>query len=384
MRGHLQSLVFGKTKLPDKSFAKSLIFQDLAELVLPTSTLIDPENTNVEAPHDDRFQIAQKMEHFAKDVSEPYYDLLRTLNMNRSRTRRMLCHTILDWDVLQLDLEDLDVELRRFTHEQPVVDGGSGESLWAFPLSSWAHYLKLRQMEWIVQLGAELGVYQTTELVGVYWYLRYLADVRLKHLQRIYGFLDVRGDSAAFQHSAAIARFSMIEASATACLAEALSLLYQACVHLSLLPSIPPDAYSSDELRHQLRLRPFLSLCHPPVPPPDMFPSATPPTLEPAALRESVLAKLDRVDASARTARVAWDKVLKAEPEVAQCVGCEDAWRVGIKNVLKSAIAVGVASAGLRKWVSDGGKGSGRDMKVEVGEGLYHAWWIIPRTVAGK
>jgi len=43
--------------------------------------------------------------------------------------------------------------------------------MFSFPLSSWAYYHKLRQMEWIVQLGFELEVYQPDELAGMYWFV---------------------------------------------------------------------------------------------------------------------------------------------------------------------------------------------------------------------
>ena len=55
--------------------------------------------------------------------------------------------------------------------EAPIHDPNSGEDLWSFPLSSWAYYHKLHQMEWIVQLGFELEIYQTEELAGMYWYV---------------------------------------------------------------------------------------------------------------------------------------------------------------------------------------------------------------------
>ena len=94
--------------------------------------------------------------------------MFRTLCMNRSRLRRMLCHLVLDWDGIQYDAENLDADLRRYTGEQPIREGS--EDLWSFPLSSWAYLHKLQQLAWIVQMGFELDVYQTDELGGMYWY----------------------------------------------------------------------------------------------------------------------------------------------------------------------------------------------------------------------
>ena len=65
--------------------------------------------------------------------------------------------------------EDIDIELRQYTMEKPILDDRlSDEPIFSFPLSSWAYYHKLQQMEWIVQLGFELEVYQDDELAGMY------------------------------------------------------------------------------------------------------------------------------------------------------------------------------------------------------------------------
>ena len=80
----------------------------------------------------------------------------------------MLCHLVVDWDYIQGEAEGLDVELRKFTHEEPIRE--DGQELWAFPLSSWAYYHKLQQLMWIVQMGFELEIYQVDELGGMYWY----------------------------------------------------------------------------------------------------------------------------------------------------------------------------------------------------------------------
>ena len=66
--------------------------------------------------------------------------------------------------------ETLDIELREFTDERPIVDSKTpGGDIWSFPLSSWAYYHKLRQMEWTVSLGFELDIYRVDELGGMYW-----------------------------------------------------------------------------------------------------------------------------------------------------------------------------------------------------------------------
>lgn len=41
---------------------KQLIYDDLEEIVLPDDSLLDPANSDVEAPYDSRFRIAKLMD----------------------------------------------------------------------------------------------------------------------------------------------------------------------------------------------------------------------------------------------------------------------------------------------------------------------------------
>lgn len=47
-----------------------LIYDDLAEIVLPADILLDPANGNVEAPHDPRFQMAKEMSGFVLRIGD--------------------------------------------------------------------------------------------------------------------------------------------------------------------------------------------------------------------------------------------------------------------------------------------------------------------------
>src|SRR5208282_1503794 len=109
----------------------------------------DPKNDDIEVPRDPRFNMAKRMETFRERAAHSYLDILRTLCQNRCRTRRDLTHTIVEGEKLQLDAEELDLELREFTREHPVLEESiSPEPIYSFPLSSWAYFYKLRQMEW--------------------------------------------------------------------------------------------------------------------------------------------------------------------------------------------------------------------------------------------
>ena len=94
---------------------------------------------------------------------------------------------------------------------------------------------------------------------------------------------------------------------------------------------------------------------------------------------------LDAADEAMKSARKDWESISKANAEVARCVGCEDWWKTGVKNVLRACIAGNIAVATARKAIINVGNQNVTDfLEVEVarsGTG-YHPWWIIPRVVA--
>ncbi len=77
---------------------------------------------------------------------------------------------VMVFDLIDSQAEAFDTDLRVNTNEIPMK-GDTYEELWSYPLSSWAYYHLLHQMEWIVQLGFELDIYQLDELAGMYWYI---------------------------------------------------------------------------------------------------------------------------------------------------------------------------------------------------------------------
>lgn len=54
---------------------------------------------------------------------------------------------------------------------------------------TWTYYHKLRQVEWVVQLGFEQEIYQPDELVGMYWWLSQIASSRYTVLEHILPFM---------------------------------------------------------------------------------------------------------------------------------------------------------------------------------------------------
>lgn len=326
--------------------------------------------------------------------------------MNRSRLRRMLCHLILDWDSIQFEAETIDTNLRAYTHEIPIQE--PHEDLYAFPLSSWAFYLKLQQLAWIIQMGFELDIYAVNEIGGLYWYLSHLTTALVQHFDRIRSFVVHKlalmqkngplttSQRASFRRCLNTIDAEKAEAEATRSFASGLSGLYAALAHLDMIPGPSKHMpYSHPELRYLLRIRPFLSISLPEVPSyddyisiveipnpvssppfPDKSPAAKPKRSAPPPQRQQqrrnerltqALTVLDRADRAIKSARTEWDVVAKFPADKARCENCEGWWRAGKRDVLRSCIVAGICLARVRKVVAaamddhggEGGKGEG-------------------------
>ncbi|OJD12407.1 hypothetical protein AJ78_06998 [Emergomyces pasteurianus Ep9510] len=315
IRSLVQSLLVHDMEILGSVEVKDFFYDGLAELVLPCSQLLDRKNEEVEAPSNSRFQIAKHMDNFVTRAAQAFVDTYRTACLNRCRVRRTLCHTIADWDVLQAEAEDFDVHLRTLTLEPPIILHGN-EPTYSYPLSSWVYHEKLRQLRLILQLGFELSIYSPEEIPKMYWYLSHICSTHLAHLDRIRSCVlaakkktaplpsetqtqqkteantKTTTKTAIEQHQQAFHKaFSLIDRLTTELItidafAIALHALYVLLARYHLLPSTylassssSPSAqtrkqrssYSSDRLRYELRMKPFLNVSLPELVPFDTF-----------------------------------------------------------------------------------------------------------------
>jgi N-alpha-acetyltransferase 35, NatC auxiliary subunit len=371
----LQSFIWDDMVFVGNKSIRNVLDDDFSIMVLPCSQLLDRANDDVEAPVDPRFTVSKTMERFRQNAAQPFLDLLRTLCQNRCRVRRMLVHVVTSWDSLQVTADEADQTLQTAMKEQPVLLSAIGEDPtegYGLPLSSWTYFHKLRQMEWMVQLGFELEVYQPDELAGMYWYLNHLAKQRAQHVERIKSFLISAINSArrpnmptnpAFIPSLAFVRLAILDAAVTWELADALSCLYT-CLRRSNLAAVPDRPYSTDELRHELRMRPWSAVGIPELPSSDHFREGAE---QPGAPTLEVLGYAAKAVAGARRG---FETLAKLSAEESFSVGCHARWVQAAKDGLKSSIAAGIAVAAL-VVIPKPGK-------------AYHAWWIVPSITAAK
>ncbi|KAI0107049.1 Mak10 subunit, NatC N-terminal acetyltransferase-domain-containing protein [Nemania sp. FL0031] len=412
IRTILQNLLFKDMVVLGRFSIRQLLDHDVSLSVLPCGPHFDRSFDDIELPIDPRHRVASSMEVFRQRVADPYLDLLRILCQNRCRARRILCHQIQEWDLLEADVGEIEERLQEPLNaiSQGAYQGNEPPYL---PLSSWVYLCRLRQMEWIVQLGFELRVYQPDELAGMYYFLKRLASLRAQHTdqvkqttalreKRAKQHLKLRDDEPLpadaaheFRRSKTHLRLTMLDAACTWEFADGLSLLHIALLRLGLVKP-PPRPYSTDALRYELRMRPFARVSYPHLPTYDEFKAQTelPDMPTPEVLRVAA--------AAVAAARKGFEACvhLKQEEAFAINAAAHARWVGNVKDCLRSTIAAGVAISTLKRAYERAvegveGEGKGEDaagaggvdyaellnLKVEIpepGDG-YHDWWIVPR-----
>ncbi|UNI20121.1 N-alpha-acetyltransferase, non-catalitic subunit, variant 2 [Purpureocillium takamizusanense] len=395
VRTLLQTFLFNAMEILGSMSIRQLLDDDFSIISMPASPLLDRGNDEIEVVQDPRFAMSQQMEFFRQRAAQPFLDILRTACQNRSRVRRTLCHTIREWESLQVEAEEIDQVLQVKTKETPLVHRPSMSAppveSYALPLSSWTYLYKLRQMEWIVQLGFELEVYQPDELGGMYWYLNYLSKSRLQHSERIKGFIvhkteearsqpapmaDANADEQ-LQRSLAYTRLSLLDAAVTWELADALCCVYAVLGRLGLVKP-PPRPYSNDELRYDLRMKPFVAVGFPALPNFHQFTAGV-------AQSESTLQELlEYAERAVAGAKRGFEALSKLSAKESFSVGSHDRWAASVKGALRSTIATGIAVSSVQKALSkQAAEGSHLGIKAEVPtpDKAYHEWWIVPKIV---
>ena len=383
----LDEQMLGRTPLHDT------IVEDLQATVLPASVLLDSTMTPtvIDAPSNPHYQVNSQMTQFITKISIPFQNQYRSFALNRSRVRRNLCHAAIEWDNIQAEAEEIDGYLQTLTGEKPLPFGSGEELAYAYPLSSWIYHYKLLQLRLLIQMGFELEVYAPFEYVDMYWYLSHIASLHLSHLERISFFISQARKLphwTAAQHEAKsqsapkllYRHFSILKATDT--LASALQRVF--VVVRRHQPVERAAMYSSDELRYELRMRPFQHLS---VPEPFSYAEMKALSSLEGLSDAEILEQAQRL---ALTSRKAWEEVLKqgwcAEPLVA--VGgtaskphvIEEEWTRNVKNSMRACIGTSIAATTISKAIADG-----REWKVTVagpddGDRL-HRWWAVPKVV---
>ena len=402
VRALLQSFLDIDAQVLGKVPTKDFMLEDLRSMVLPASILLDPANHAVENPVDTRFRVASQITQFIHKVAPPFLNQYRSFCQNRCRLRRILIHAAIELDNIQADAEEIDGYLQTLINERPLPYPAGEAPTYAYPLSSWIYHYKLIQLQLVVQMGFELSVYATHEFAGMYWYLSHLTSTHLSHLERISYFISSQPASQSGKSKDAqlkeiqdalgllYRRFSLLKATDT--LASALHRLYVVLQRNGYCDKVAP-AYSTDELRFDLRMRPFQSLSIPePLTFEEMEDMTSLPTLSDRQL-------LDQAARLALTSRKAWEEILKhswhfkpldvpvnsQNPHPDAVI--EREWKQDTRNSMKACIGTSIAVTALTKAFDESGRTAQETanlngLKVSIpgpeDKTRLHRWWAVP------
>jgi N-alpha-acetyltransferase 35, NatC auxiliary subunit len=311
--------------------------------------------------------------------------------------RRVLCHTITDWDNLQVEVrvesqvggsgsykganlppqaEEIDAHLRTLTLETPMLLHGD-QPAYSYPLSSWVYHEKLRQLRLIIQLGFELEIYSPEELPGMYWYLSHLCSIHISHMDRIRTFVAAASarsatipsmlpkvpnrtaeSRSAFKRALARLDRHTKYLIAVDSLALALQALYVLLARLHLLPiTRSSQAYSNARLRYELRMKPFIPILLPELVPFEAY------EREAGLVGDSDNVVLDRARTTVSEARKAWESLLmdgaflpaphmRRGSDSSSTSAIEEDWRRDIKDSLRACIGASIAIGTVGKAIS--------------------------------
>ncbi|KAL4944560.1 hypothetical protein BDV06DRAFT_220186 [Aspergillus oleicola] len=390
IRSLVQTAIKNNTAVLGDTSVKVFLRDEISVMVLPLSILLDPSLEESEVPSDPRFQIAQLMDGFFRRFSQPFVDTFRSACLNRCRIRRTVCHTLVDWDNLQMEAEDLDEELRTLS-EEPPLELPNGDTTYSYPLSSWAYHQKLIQFRLILQLGFELSIYAPEELAGMYWYLSHICSTHLGHIDRIRTFIL----SAAQRSRLSLTKRSILRKSfhlsdrltmqivAVDAFAISLHALYVLLSRHKILPAAAaPHAYSNDRFRYELRMKPFLNITLPELVPYEEY------HREATLQGDSDEVVIERATKAIGEARKAWETTLANGPfddwngDKVNAPAVEEDWKRDAKDTMRACIGASIAIETVKKAIRSGAQPL--SLKVSIPEagskGRWHDWWAVPQV----
>jgi hypothetical protein len=222
----------------------------------------------------------------------------------------------------------------------------------------------------------------------MYWYLQHYTRTRISHIERMLQFAsraisgpplerrkELRSNPQQVK-TLSLLNFYLLEAAGVQELAGAMIALFTALSRLDLLKK-PPQPFSSDALRYEVRMKPFFTIGCPEVVPFEDFQSlASSQEIETSEL-------LEMASESATDARKNFDQLCKLDARTARAVLCEERYRTSMREMMRSCIGVGVATAVLSKALQEG-RATPELLDVQIDRERYHPSFSAPKIVAKK
>lgn len=252
-------------------------------------------------------------------------------------------------------------------------------------------------------MGFELSIYSPEELPGIYWYLSHICSTHLGHIDRIRTFTMAarkrdlisaasRPGSSSQKASSFHRSFHTLERLTTHIIAVdafaiALHALYVILARHNVLPSASsPQAYSTDRLRYEIRMKPFVPISLPELVPFEEY------QREAALDGDSDTTILERATKALGEARKAWDATLangafiedpsSSGPTSPKTI--EEDWKRDIKDIMRACIGASLALEVIKKALVACPEGKSLNLEVSVPEvgskSRWHDWWVVPQV----
>lgn len=256
-------------------------------------------------------------------------------------------------------------------------------------------------------MGFELSIYSPEELPGMYWYLSHICSTHLGHIDRIRTFTVAarkrdlmsagsRPGNSAQKASAFHRSFHALERLTTHIIAIdafaiALHALYVVLARHKILPlASSPQAYSTDRLRYEIRMKPFIPITLPELVPFEEY------QREAALEGDSDAAILERASKAVTEARKAWEATLAngafiEDPSDAASTSpkaIKEDWNRDAKDTMRACIGTSLAIEVVKKALAASGEDKPLNLEVKVPEvgskARWHDWWVVPQVSEKK
>jgi hypothetical protein len=252
-------------------------------------------------------------------------------------------------------------------------------------------------------MGFELSIYSPEELPGMYWYLSHICSTHLGHIDRIRTFTvaarkrdlmstDTRAGNSSQKAAAFHRSFHTLERLTTHIIAVdafaiALHALYVVLARHNVLPiASSPQAYSSDRLRYEIRMKPFIPITLPELVPYEEY------QREAALEGDSDTTILERASKAITEARKAWEANLAngafiddpSDSTSTSPLAIEGDWKRDAKDTMRACIGTSVAIEVVKKALAASTESKPLNLEVivpDVGsKARWHDYWVVPQV----
>lgn len=242
----------------------------------------------------------------------------------------------------------------------------------------------------------------------MYWYLSHICSTHLGHVDRIRTFTvaarkrdllasgnrgaDALQKSVAFQKSFRYLERLTTHLVAVDAFAIALHALYVLLARHNVLPSASgADAYSTDKLRYELRMKPFMPISLPELVPFEEYQREA--TLE----GDTDATVLERASKAITEARKAWEATLghgafTEDPSALSkqpTIAIEEDWQRDVKDTMRACIGASIAVETVKKALA-AAAGNTQPLNIHVSipepgsKTQWHDWWVVPQITPNK